>query len=177
VAKAETPADYGRWTYTATAAVDTGAAVRPSTVLRTGIAVTATDGSTSSPQAAPAVKAQPKKRKRCRGYIRSRVNRTTTSSLLRSAPGSFPSPTVPRIAPSFPLPLLPFVKLVPFVVAIKPHEYKPTDADEFELLDLRRWDNCLQATRGVDEVYALAADMGGISFIGYITAPSCATTP
>ena len=42
VAKAETPADSGRWTYTATAAVDTGAAVRPSTVLRTGIAVTAT---------------------------------------------------------------------------------------------------------------------------------------
>lgn len=44
-------------------------------------------------------------------------------------------------------------------------EFSPTDADEFELLDLRRWDNCLQATRGVDEVYALAADMGGMGFI------------
>jgi nucleoside-diphosphate-sugar epimerase len=44
-------------------------------------------------------------------------------------------------------------------------EYSATDADEFELLDLRRWDNCLQATRGVDEVYALAADMGGMGFI------------
>jgi len=44
-------------------------------------------------------------------------------------------------------------------------EYAPSDADEFELLDLRRWDNCLQATRGVDEVYALAADMGGMGFI------------
>lgn len=44
-------------------------------------------------------------------------------------------------------------------------EYAPTDADEFELLDLRRWDNCLQATRGVDKVYALAADMGGMGFI------------
>lgn len=44
-------------------------------------------------------------------------------------------------------------------------EYSITDADEFELLDLRRWDNCLQATRGVDEVYALAADMGGMGFI------------
>jgi nucleoside-diphosphate-sugar epimerase len=32
-------------------------------------------------------------------------------------------------------------------------------------LDLRRWDNCLLATRGVDEVYALAADMGGMGFI------------
>ena len=44
-------------------------------------------------------------------------------------------------------------------------EYEPTAAHEFELLDLRRWDNCLQATRGVDEVYALAAEMGGIGFI------------
>lgn len=50
-------------------------------------------------------------------------------------------------------------------VDIKHPDYKPTDADEFELLDLRRWDNCLQATRGIDEVYALAADMGGMGFI------------
>jgi GDP-D-mannose 3',5'-epimerase len=44
-------------------------------------------------------------------------------------------------------------------------EYEPTAAHEFELLDLRRWDNCLQASQGVDEVYALAAEMGGIGFI------------
>jgi nucleoside-diphosphate-sugar epimerase len=50
-------------------------------------------------------------------------------------------------------------------VDIKLPEYSTTDADEFELLDLRRWDNCLQATRDVDEVYALAADMGGMGFI------------
>ncbi len=50
-------------------------------------------------------------------------------------------------------------------VDIKYPEFAPTDADEFELLDLRRWDNCLQATRGIDEVYALAADMGGMGFI------------
>ncbi len=50
-------------------------------------------------------------------------------------------------------------------VDIKQPEYTATDADEFELLDLRRWDNCLQATRGVEEVYALAADMGGMGFI------------
>lgn len=50
-------------------------------------------------------------------------------------------------------------------VDIKYPEYGSVDADEFELLDLRRWDNCLQATRGVDEVYALAADMGGMGFI------------
>jgi GDP-D-mannose 3',5'-epimerase len=50
-------------------------------------------------------------------------------------------------------------------VDIKEPEYAPTDADEFLLLDLRRWENCLQATAGVDEVYALAADMGGMGFI------------
>jgi GDP-D-mannose 3', 5'-epimerase len=50
-------------------------------------------------------------------------------------------------------------------VDIKAPEYAPTAADEFELLDLRRWDSCLQATRGIDEVYALAADMGGMGFI------------
>jgi nucleoside-diphosphate-sugar epimerase len=50
-------------------------------------------------------------------------------------------------------------------VDIKLPEYTKPDADEFELLDLRRWDNCLQAVRGVEEVYALAADMGGMGFI------------
>lgn len=50
-------------------------------------------------------------------------------------------------------------------VDIKPPEFAETTADEFEILDLRRWDNCLQATRGVEEVYALAADMGGMGFI------------
>ena len=50
-------------------------------------------------------------------------------------------------------------------VDIKYPEYEPTAADEFELLDLRRWANCLQAARGVDECYNLAANMGGIGFI------------
>ena len=50
-------------------------------------------------------------------------------------------------------------------VDLKYPEYSDIDADEFEILDLRRWDNCLQATRGIDEVYALAADMGGMGFI------------
>jgi nucleoside-diphosphate-sugar epimerase len=48
---------------------------------------------------------------------------------------------------------------------LKLPEYAPSEADEFEILDLRRWDNCLQATRGVEEVFALAADMGGMGFI------------
>jgi nucleoside-diphosphate-sugar epimerase len=48
---------------------------------------------------------------------------------------------------------------------IKAPEYSASRADEFNLLDLRRWDDCLQATRGVDQVYALAADMGGMGFI------------
>jgi nucleoside-diphosphate-sugar epimerase len=50
-------------------------------------------------------------------------------------------------------------------VDIKYPEFTEVDADEFEILDLRRWDGCLQATRGIDEVYALAADMGGMGFI------------
>ena len=50
-------------------------------------------------------------------------------------------------------------------VDIKEPEFEPTAAHEFELLDLARWENCLQATRGVDELYALAANMGGIGFI------------
>jgi GDP-D-mannose 3', 5'-epimerase len=53
-------------------------------------------------------------------------------------------------------------------VDLKYPEYEASPADEFEILDLRRLDSCLMATRGgVEEVYNLAADMGGI---GYITA-------
>jgi nucleoside-diphosphate-sugar epimerase len=50
---------------------------------------------------------------------------------------------------------------------IKPPEFEESHADEFELADLRRWDDCRKLTREVQEVYHLAADMGGI---GYITA-------
>jgi GDP-D-mannose 3',5'-epimerase len=50
-------------------------------------------------------------------------------------------------------------------VDIKHPEFGESDADEFLLLDLRRWENCLEATSGVQEVYALAADMGGMGFI------------
>ena len=48
---------------------------------------------------------------------------------------------------------------------LKHPEYAPSDADEFLITDLRRWESCLEATRGVDEVYSLAADMGGMGFI------------
>ncbi|PYN77247.1 MAG: NAD-dependent dehydratase [Candidatus Rokuibacteriota bacterium] len=50
-------------------------------------------------------------------------------------------------------------------VDLKEPEYEKTAADEFECLDLRRWSNCVQATRGIDHVYNLAANMGGIGFI------------
>jgi GDP-D-mannose 3',5'-epimerase len=50
-------------------------------------------------------------------------------------------------------------------VDVKEPEYEPTSAHEFELLDLRRFDNCLISTRAIDQVYALAANMGGIGFI------------
>jgi GDP-D-mannose 3',5'-epimerase len=50
-------------------------------------------------------------------------------------------------------------------VDIKEPEYEPGAANEFQLLDLRNMDNCLTATRGIDQVYGLAANMGGIGFI------------
>jgi GDP-D-mannose 3', 5'-epimerase len=50
---------------------------------------------------------------------------------------------------------------------LKYPEYETSAADEMEIHDLRKIDECLLATRGgIDEVYNLAADMGGI---GYIT--------
>jgi len=52
-------------------------------------------------------------------------------------------------------------------VDLKRPDFDATTADEFELLDLRRWESCLRATRDVEEVYALAADMGGMGFISY----------
>jgi GDP-D-mannose 3', 5'-epimerase len=51
-------------------------------------------------------------------------------------------------------------------VDIKLPEYEATAADEFLVADLRDYEQCLRAVNGVDEVYHLAADMGGI---GYIT--------
>jgi GDP-D-mannose 3',5'-epimerase len=50
-------------------------------------------------------------------------------------------------------------------IDVKHPEYSPSVADEFEVLDLRRFDCCLQAVRSIDHVYALAADMGGMGFI------------
>jgi len=52
-------------------------------------------------------------------------------------------------------------------VDIKAPQFEPTKADEFLLADLRYFENCARAVEGVDDVYQLAADMGGI---GYITA-------
>jgi len=50
-------------------------------------------------------------------------------------------------------------------VDVKPPEYEPSPVDEFHILDLRRWESCLDATTGIDHVYHLAANMGGIGFI------------
>jgi GDP-D-mannose 3', 5'-epimerase len=50
-------------------------------------------------------------------------------------------------------------------VDVKPPEYEPSPTDDFRVLDLRRWETCLEATRDMDHVYHLAANMGGIGFI------------
>ncbi|MCQ9205435.1 MAG: NAD-dependent epimerase/dehydratase family protein [Omnitrophica bacterium] len=51
-------------------------------------------------------------------------------------------------------------------VDIKNPEFEETAADDFKLLDLCEFQNCQEACSDVEEVYQLAADMGGI---GYIT--------
>lgn len=50
-------------------------------------------------------------------------------------------------------------------VDLKHPEYSETDADDFRVLDLRKWEDCVEATDGVEHAYALAADMGGMGFI------------
>jgi len=48
---------------------------------------------------------------------------------------------------------------------VKTPEFEPTVAHEFVRADLREPSACVTAVRGVDEVYHLAADMGGIGYI------------
>lgn len=50
-------------------------------------------------------------------------------------------------------------------VDIKGPEFDQSEADEFIVLDLRLRENCAQASAGMEEVYALSADMGGMGFI------------
>ena len=48
---------------------------------------------------------------------------------------------------------------------LKYPEYEDTDADEFIVADLRDYKQCLRVADKMDEVYHLAADMGGIGYI------------
>jgi nucleoside-diphosphate-sugar epimerase len=52
-------------------------------------------------------------------------------------------------------------------VDLHPPYFEPSQADEFIVHDLREYQACLESTKDIDDVYQLAADMGGI---GYITA-------
>lgn len=58
-------------------------------------------------------------------------------------------------------------------VDLKMPEYEPSPADEFLLADLRFFEPCARAVQGIQDIYHLAADMGGI---GYITANHAALT-
>ena len=51
------------------------------------------------------------------------------------------------------------------IVDIKFDGYIQDNCSEKLTLDLRIWENCIKATRGIDRVYNLAANMGGIGFI------------
>ncbi|MBM3940849.1 MAG: NAD-dependent epimerase/dehydratase family protein [SAR202 cluster bacterium] len=48
---------------------------------------------------------------------------------------------------------------------VKYPEFEPSDAHEMLIGDLRSFESCARAVAGVDEVYHLAADMGGIGYI------------
>ncbi len=50
-------------------------------------------------------------------------------------------------------------------VSSRPPKYSPSPADEYLDLDLRQKEACLKAVDGIDEVYQLAANMGGAGFI------------
>lgn len=55
-------------------------------------------------------------------------------------------------------------------VDIKYPEFSNVEAHDFKLLDLRNFEHCLNAVRDIDEIYNLAANMGGIGFISTIKA-------
>jgi GDP-D-mannose 3',5'-epimerase len=50
-------------------------------------------------------------------------------------------------------------------VDLKVPDFTELDADEFLIADLRKPEEARRATRGVDDVYALAADMGGVGYL------------
>ena len=50
-------------------------------------------------------------------------------------------------------------------VDLKRPEFEPSRAHEFLVQDLRTWQGCLRAASGIEEVYNLAANMGGIGYI------------
>ena len=50
-------------------------------------------------------------------------------------------------------------------VDLKRPEFSVTAADEFVVGDLRKWETVLSVLEGVDDVYQLAADMGGAGYI------------
>src|SRR5438876_772438 len=58
-------------------------------------------------------------------------------------------------------------------VDIKKPEFESSPADEFLVIDLKELTNCRRAVQGVQDVYQLAADMGGI---GYITSKFASLT-
>ena len=56
-------------------------------------------------------------------------------------------------------------------VDVKRESFLETDEDEFLQLDLRKPKNCLKAVEGIDWIFQLAANMGGIGYIMDLNAP------
>ena len=61
-------------------------------------------------------------------------------------------------------------------VDLKYPEFTDVRTDDFRILDLRRCENCLEATEDVDHVYASPLTWAGWASSPKITPPSCPTT-
>jgi GDP-D-mannose 3', 5'-epimerase len=55
-------------------------------------------------------------------------------------------------------------------VDIKEPEFSSSQADEFKIADLRDWSQTEAAFKSADELYMLAADMGGVGYINTVNA-------
>lgn len=48
---------------------------------------------------------------------------------------------------------------------LKEPDFEPSPADDYMIADLRQFEDCIRVSKGINDVYNLAADMGGIGYI------------
>jgi nucleoside-diphosphate-sugar epimerase len=90
-------------------------------------------------------------------YANSKLNRITKKRILVGGAGGFIGGHLVRRLKNEDM----WVR----AVDIKEHDFEKPPADEFILGDLREQDVVKEVVKGIDEVYQLAADMGGAGYI------------